>query len=375
VLAVNSAGNALEFVAQSGGSGGGSAVANLTHHYVEATLGTAYLKNGASVMNFNYTSATKVLNLSQTNSIGSDITWSGNKFTVSADGLYTFNASGLFNTNGIERAQPTLYLYVNGVKVEGAGGAYLRGLISSFDDTCTLNRTLELSANDYVELYAENRGLTSGGTSVLCLGLVFEARSHDMTVTGVTTPNTLLGLTDTPATFGSAGQVLAVNSGGTAVEFVNQSGGGGSTNVLDGIYLEYETRSTAYSNDSYEGEVLKWGTASSMSAGQLRYMTAAGSPLASRWANADADAASTTAGMLAIALGSSATTDGMFTKGVISYSNSFDPGDTLYVSLTAGEITNDISAYTTGDIVRIVGYAMSTGLIYFNPSDNFIELA
>jgi len=180
----------------------------------------------------------------------------------------------------------------------------------------------------------------------------------------------------------TAGDAGFKNNSGT-MQFKNSSGswtdipssGGGSTNVLDGIYLEYETRDTAYSNDSYEGEVLKWGAASSMSAGQLRYMTAAGSPAASRWVNADADAASTTAGMLGIALGSSATTDGMFIKGVISFSNSFTPGDTLYVSLTAGEITNDISSYTTGDIVRIVGYAMSTGLIYFNPSDDYIELS
>lgn len=374
VLAVNSAGNALEFVAQSGGSGGGSAVANLTHHYVEATLGTAYLKNGASVMNFNYTSATKVLNLTQTNSIGSDITWSGNKFTVSADGLYTFNASGLFNTNGIERAQPTLYLYVNGVKVEGAGGAYLRGLISSFDDTCTLNRTLELSANDYVELYAENRGHTSG-TSVLCLGLVFEARSHDMTVTGVTTPNTLLGLTDTPATFGSAGQVLAVNSGGTAVEFVNQSGGGGSTNELDGIYLEVFTRSSAYGNGSYEGQIVKYGNNTNLSAGKAYVMRSdGGSPVENAtWEEADASSVTSTKGLFGIALGSSASSDGLLVRGIRGQSTGSSPGDIMYISTTSGSVTNAAPS-GSGDHVRVIGYALSSTLLYIDPSPDFIEL-
>lgn len=148
-----------------------------------------------------------------------------------------------------------------------------------------------------------------------------------------------------------------------------------SVNELDGQYIEYLTRDSVYTNNSYEGEILKFGAGSSMSFGQLRYMTAAGSPLAARWANTDADAESTTAGMLGIALGTSATTDGFLLKGVISFANSFDPGDTLYVSLTAGEITNDISSYTTGDIVRIVGYAISTGLIYFNPSPDYIELS
>ena len=157
-------------------------------------------------------------------------------------------------------------------------------------------------------------------------------------------------------------------------DLTNDSGFITGANELDGQYVEYITRTTSYGNDSYEGEVLKFGAGSSLSFGQLRYMTAAGSPLAARWANADADAESTTAGLLGIALGSSPN-DGFLLKGVIAFGNSFDPGDTLYVSLTAGGITNDISSYTTGDIVRIVGYALSTSLIYFNPSPDYIELS
>lgn len=231
-LTTDGSGN-LSFTTVSGG-----ASATTTNHYVETSLPTAYLKNGASVMDFNYSTPTKVLNLSQVTSVGSNITWGSDKFTVSADGLYTFNASGLFNTIGIERAQPTLYFYVNGSKVEGAGSSYLRNIGDSFDNSCGLNRTLELSANDYVELYAENIGRTSPGTAVRCLGLVFEAMAQEVSVTGLTVPNTLLGLTDTPSTMGTTGQVLAVNSAGTAVEFVNQSGGGGGSSART-VMLNY----------------------------------------------------------------------------------------------------------------------------------------
>ena len=35
-------------------------------------------------------------------------------------------------------------------------------------------------------------------------------------------------------------------------------------------------------------------------------------------------------------------------------------GDTLYASLTAGALTNDVSSFTTGDVVFVVGYATST---------------
>jgi hypothetical protein len=176
-----------------------------------------------------------------------------------------------------------------------------------------------------------------------------------------------------PATDGSNGQVIQTDGSGN-LSFATVSGGG-TQQTLEGQSIDFVTRSTSYDQTAYEGEVVKIGSGSSMSFGQLRYMSAAGSPLTARWVNADADAESTSSGMLAIALGSNALTDGMLVRGSITYSNTFTPGDILYVSLTEGGITNDISSFTTGDIVRIVGYAMSTSQIYFNPSPNFIELA
>ena len=47
-----------------------------------------------------------------------------------------------------------------------------------------------------------------------------------------------LGLTDTPAAFGTAAQVPAVNAAGDALEFVDQSGGGGGTAERTSIYLD-----------------------------------------------------------------------------------------------------------------------------------------
>lgn len=160
-----------------------TSVADLTQHYVEVDLDPQYLKNGGSVMNFNNASPTLFTNLTQVQSIGSAITWSSNRFTVSSDGLYTFNASGLFNTVGIDRAQPTFYFYVNGTAQEGAATGYLRNL-GTFDAGVNLTRTFNLTANDYVELYVENTGNTSG-TAVRALGVVVEAYSHEYTVTGV----------------------------------------------------------------------------------------------------------------------------------------------------------------------------------------------
>ena len=38
--------------------------------------------------------------------------------------------------------------------------------------------------------------------------------------------DTFIGLTDTPASLGNFGQIVAVNSGGTALEFIDQPSGG-----------------------------------------------------------------------------------------------------------------------------------------------------
>jgi hypothetical protein len=53
---------------------------------------------------------------------------------------------------------------------------------------------------------------------------------------------------------------------------------------------------------------------------------------------------------------------------------SFTVGNILYMSTTNGGITENAPS-TSGNIVRIVGYALATDEIYFNPSYDWIELA
>ena len=344
----------------------GGAVANLTQHYLKTILPTIYLKNGASVVDFDYATPTKVLNLSQDTLVGSDISWANDKFTVSASGLYTFNVQGVFNTIGIDRAAPTAYLYVNGSKVEGAGHSYLRNL-GTFDDSINFTRTLSLSANDYVELYIENTG-NSTGTAVRCLELLVEAVSHEMTVTGVTTPNTLIGLTDTPSSMGTAGQVLAVNSGGTAVEFVNSSGGSSNQRTL----------TVPSSNGDWSGDVVTFGSLSgggSFTQGKL-YVWKTGA-----WYEAWASSTSASAGMLAIALEQNTTK--MLTRGIVAFSSysSFTTSNTLYVSANqsgSGRFMDSIpSTPASNSVIRICGYTINglSGQIFFDPSKDFITLS
>jgi len=50
-------------------------------------------------------------------------------------------------------------------------------------------------------------------------------------------------------------------------------------------------------------------------------------------------------------------------------------GDVMFLSVIAGELTNDVSGYTTGDIVRICGYMETTTILNFNVDKTFIEIA
>ena len=65
---------------------------------------------------------------------------------------------------------------------------------------------------------------------------------------------------------------------------------------------------------------------------------------------------------------------GMLLRGYVNNAGwGWTPGDTLYLSTTLGGITNT-QPTGTGDIVRVVGYAIGARLIYFNPSQDWIEL-
>ena len=86
------------------------------------------------------------------------------------------------------------------------------------------------------------------------------------------------------------------------------------------------------------------------------------------WEATDADAEATSKGMLGITLGSTQ----ILTYGVWTTSG-LTAGDTYYISTTAGEITNTAPS-ATGDIVRIIGYAISTTQLMFIPDGTLVEI-
>jgi len=102
--------------------------------------------------------------------------------------------------------------------------------------------------------------------------------------------------------------------------------------------------------------------------GNIYYLTSANA-----WALAENDDTEAKAsGLLAVAGGSF---NGMALRGVVYLAT--DPGgnrgDKVYLGSTAGTATTTIPT-TAGDFVRLIGYKITTNVIYFNPSNEYIEL-
>jgi hypothetical protein len=144
--------------------------------------------------------------------------------------------------------------------------------------------------------------------------------------------------------------------------------GGSSTFNANGKWYLQGDPTTQLTANGYYGEVVTFGGGGSSTQYSVYYWRNTSS-----WDLTDADAAGTSKGLLGMATGSEFNR-GMLLRGYI-YNSSWNwtVGATLYLSTTAGAIT-ETQPTGSADIVRVVGYAISADLIYFNPSQEWIEL-
>jgi hypothetical protein len=133
---------------------------------------------------------------------------------------------------------------------------------------------------------------------------------------------------------------------------------------------------SSLSTSNVNGEIAYWG-GGTVAAGTLYYYDSSGN-----WTAADADAESTSTGMLGIALAAgTASTVGILLRGharftgVSSFTGTTTVGAKLYVSTTAGAFSQTAPT-GTGDVVRIIGYVQSTAndQIYFCPDTTWVTL-
>ena len=129
---------------------------------------------------------------------------------------------------------------------------------------------------------------------------------------------------------------------------------------------------------AFEGEklVVDGTTAASVSTGQLVFLNSS-----AQWTLAAAN--DTGVGeneLLAIALSAKPHIGGVMTHGVIKLNTSYINGSSFTVGAqvfmhpsTAGSYTSTLPS-TTGQIVRVVGYAVAADTLFFSPSPDYIEV-
>ena len=154
----------------------------------------------------------------------------------------------------------------------------------------------------------------------------------------------------------------------------DEGGLGTSSKNWGKIYTQQRVIEVSSSTDGdHHGDVVYFGAATSMTTGAIYHYNSSGT-----WELADADAASTSDGLLGVALGAASDTNGVLLRGMVTIDH--DPGavgDVLYLSTTAGDCSSTAPS-GTGDIVRIIGYQVShasNGNIWFNPDGTFVEIS
>ena len=228
----------------------------------------------------------------------------------------------------------------------------------TFIDANSVGRSTFVALNDTPANYSGAGGFLAA-VNVGATALEF----IDPTTVGA---STFIGLNDTPGSYsGSASQVVQVNGAGNALTFAS-----GIKASLVGDKITYAIRQSAYSTTGdHEGELLKIGSGS-QTQGNVLYWNG------TDWADADASAVATASGLIAIAhVTGSPGTNGALQKGFIQLAAApATAGDVLYLSETAGGLTATAPT-TSGAIVRVMGYDVDgAGLIYFNPSQDWLEI-
>ena len=99
------------------------------------------------------------------------------------------------------------------------------------------------------------------------------------------------------------------------------------------------------------------------------------------WELSDADSADYASGLLAVAIDADPSTDGMLIRGMVTHHVEIEgteaKGSIVYLSATDGGVATVDPPTGSGDIIRVLGYALDTDndQLYFNPSMDWIEIA
>ena len=143
--------------------------------------------------------------------------------------------------------------------------------------------------------------------------------------------------------------------------------------AADSILLDEAGISSAGDFGSGSRILSRIGSNTTVTAGDVYYLGAT-------WVATDADEVAKASGLIGVAVDTS-TNNGVLVSGAVKMADNTGfsdatEGTVLYLDTTPGHVTKDAPT-GSGDVVRVVGYVLdgSSGIIYFDPSRDWIELS
>ena len=174
------------------------------------------------------------------------------------------------------------------------------------------------------------------------------------------------GLIQVNNKFGTGNIFLHGPSGEITASNINASGDITATSIT---FADGDTGTnypSSLTSDGGVGDIIKVGSTTGMNAGDLYYWNG------TSWATA-ANTTAATSSLLGIAAGASSATDGHIIRGIVQTGDSVTAGAPVYMTSFSGRVSSNVPT-TSGQAVRIIGYAISNQEFYFNPSPDWFTI-
>ena len=312
------------------------------------------------------------------------------RFFVSENGTDTERLRIMSTGNtGIGTTNPTTRLQVEGV-ISSSGGISGSGNISGFTSasfnyiTASIidldDNTLRIGGESVNKTLIQN--LKRGHSSVTLSPAGRIQKTTDVFVQGNISAS---GFISTQGAITASGDISSsgflqvdsyiqtdshITASGNITSIAAVSGSGG--NYIGNRRFNKTSNTTA----DHSGDIVYFGGTTGMDNGKIYHFKNDGT-----WEIANADAASTSDGLLGVALGTNSDVDGVLLRGTVTLDH--DPGavgDVLFLQSdnagTPGQATATAPS-ANNNVVRVVGYLLdsSNHQIWFNPSSTFVEVS
>ena len=260
---------------------------------------------------------------------------------------------------------------VTKASIDTSGNLAAEGKISS--SAALLGTEITLATNGTNKLVVSAAGAATFASTVTTTGLILgstavtadasELNALDGITSNVDELNVLDGITAV------VGELNALDIGSTAV---------GTAVASKAVILDANKNFTGigikHTIGGNTGDVVYFGGTTSMTTGDIYHFKSDGT-----WEKANCNAAATSDGLLAIALGAASDTNGMLLRGMATLAEidgTEAVGDVLYLSEDATGHANVAAPAGNGDIARVIGYCLhaSNKTVWFNPDSTFVEI-